>query len=150
MILSQTAVYALKAVLYLADTNEERPVRVDEIAKALEVPRNYLSKILHVLTRTRLLGSNRGPHGGFRLNVPASKLTLAEVIDPFDEVMVRSACLLGRKVCSETNPCAAHESWKGVSSGVKTFFENTTIQELSRREKAVGKKTRSVKARRRK
>jgi len=150
MLLSQTAVYALKAVLYLADTSVEGPVRVDEIAEALTVPRNYLSKILHVLTRARLLGSNRGPHGGFRLNVPASELTLAEVIDPFDEVMARSPCLLGRNVCSETNPCAAHESWKGVSSAVKTFFENTTVQDLSRREKAAGKRARSVKARRRK
>lgn len=150
MILSQTAVYALKAVLYLAETDDAGPVRVDEIANALNVPRNYLSKILHVLTRARLLGSNRGPHGGFHLNVAASELTLAEVIDPFDGVMARSACLLGRNVCSDAKPCAAHASWKGVSSSMMAFFQDTTIDDLARREKSVGNKTRSRKTGRRK
>ena len=51
MILSQTAVYALKAVLFLAEAKGQELARVDDIAQALDVPRNYLSKILHVLAR---------------------------------------------------------------------------------------------------
>ncbi len=45
--LSHTAEYALRAVLFLADRGE--PASVDEIAKQLQVPRNYLSKTLHRL-----------------------------------------------------------------------------------------------------
>ncbi|HKI95018.1 MAG TPA: Rrf2 family transcriptional regulator [Gemmatimonadales bacterium] len=132
MILSQTSVYALKAVLHLAETGGGDFVRVDDIAADLKVPRNYLSKILHALARTGVLDSTRGPHGGFRLGKNPAKLTLDEVLAPFDEVIGESACLLGRKRCSDANPCAAHDRWKGVYAGVKTFFQETTVADLAR------------------
>ncbi|MGD8319022.1 MAG: Rrf2 family transcriptional regulator [Gemmatimonadota bacterium] len=132
MILSQTAVYALKAVLYLAETDDGELARVDDIADALDVPRNYLSKILHTLARSGLLASTRGPRGGFRLATDAAKVTLQQVVDPFDEVVERSGCLLGRERCSDDNPCAAHARWKAVSLGVKSFFRDTTVEDLSK------------------
>ena len=69
MILSKSAKYALRATLCLAECEGERPMPVDEIAERLDVPRNYLSKILHILARTGTLDSTRGPGGGFRLAV---------------------------------------------------------------------------------
>ena len=131
MILSQTAVYALKAVMYLAEAGDEELARVDDIAEALDVPRNFLSKILHALVRACLLSSARGPRGGFRLSVDAAKLTLEQVIDPFDEVVARSPCLLGRPRCSDANPCAAHERWSVVSAAVRAFFRDTTVEQLT-------------------
>ena len=62
---SGTAVYALRAVVYLAEHSEERPVRVAEMAGNLEVPQNYLAKILNELVRSDVLTSTRGKHGGF-------------------------------------------------------------------------------------
>jgi len=131
MILSQTAVYALKAVMYLAEVPQDTPVRVDDIAEALSVPRNYLSKILHVLGRAGLLQSTRGPHGGFRLARPASELLLTDVIGQFDDVTETSGCLLGRERCSDSNPCAAHSRWKDVSTAVRGFLSETSIEDLS-------------------
>lgn len=131
MILSQTAVYALKAALYLAESEADSLARVDDIAAALDVPRNYLSKILHALARAGILSSTRGPHGGFTLRVPASKLTLERVVDPFDEVVGGSGCLLGRARCSDSNPCAAHARWKDVSLAVRDFFRETTVHDLA-------------------
>ncbi|HEX9885893.1 MAG TPA: Rrf2 family transcriptional regulator [Longimicrobiales bacterium] len=130
MILSRTAVYAVKAVLHLAEA-DERPVRVDDIARALNVPRNYLSKILHALARDGVLDSTRGPRGGFALARDAGEILLSDVIDPFDEVSSRSGCLLGRAECTDSNPCAAHARWKDVSSAVRSFFRETTVWDLS-------------------
>jgi Rrf2 family protein len=132
VILSQTAIYALKAVLHLAETEGDELARVDDIAQALDVPRNYLSKILHVLAREGVLSSTRGPRGGFRLAVGASDLTLERVVDPFDEVVAGSGCLLGREQCTDQNPCAAHARWKGVSTAVRAFFKETTVEALSK------------------
>lgn len=131
MILSQTAVYALKAVMYLAEVDRGTPVRVDEMARELDVPRNYLSKILHALTRAGLLGSTRGPKGGFELMTRPEELHLSEVVTHFDEVGSGPGCLLGRDECSDDNPCAAHLRWKGVSMEVKRFFQETTVADLS-------------------
>ena len=56
--LSRTAEYALRAVLFLADSGE--PANVERIAERLRVPRNYLSKTLHRLAREGVLASTRG------------------------------------------------------------------------------------------
>ena len=131
MILSQTAVYALKAAMHLAESQGDGPVRVDDIAGALDVPRNYLSKILHLLARAGVLTSLRGPHGGFTLGKDAHDMPLSEVIAPFDDFTPSSACFLGREICSDANPCAAHARWKGVFAEVQAFLNDTTVHDLT-------------------
>ena len=42
IMISQTAEYALRAVLYLAERADDRTVRVGEMAQTLRIPRNYL------------------------------------------------------------------------------------------------------------
>lgn len=132
MILSQTAIYALKATLSLAESAVDAPVRVDDIATSLDVPRNYLSKILHALARGGVLTSTRGPGGGFRLACPPSELRLSDIVRHFDAMPHESGCLLGRTVCSDTDPCPAHHRWKSVSLAVQEFFDETSIADLSK------------------
>ncbi len=131
MILSHTAEYALQATLFLAEVAEDRLYRVNEIADSLRVPRNYLSKTLHTLTRAGVLTSMRGPQGGFRLAIPAEELTLQEVIRHFHQFEGERRCLLGMENCGEGEGCAAHARWEGVALMVEAFFQETTIGQLS-------------------
>ena len=75
--------------------------------------------------------STRGPGGGFSLALDPSGLTLADVIQPFDDIAHESSCLLGLDRCSDTSPCAAHARWKSVSASVKAFLLDTTIQDMT-------------------
>lgn len=132
MILSQTAIYALQATMYLAEVPEDEPVRVEDIARTLAVPRNYLSKILNVLGHAGVLASSRGRAGGFTLGRPSAEVTLSQVIAPFDDVAGASACFLGQERCSDASPCAAHARWKEISGSVKDFLDGTTVEDLTR------------------
>jgi Rrf2 family protein len=133
MTLPQTAEYALRAVLYIAASGQARPVRVEEIARALDVPRNYLSKTLHQLARAGILDSWRGPRGGFRLSNPPERTTLESVIAPFG-TSIASGCLLGRSECRDDRPCPAHARWKGVAVAMRSFFAETTVADLMHRQ----------------
>jgi len=128
--LTQTAEYALRAVLYIAAADLDRPIRVDEIAGALDVPRNYLSKVMHTLVRRGMMVSTRGPSGGFMLAAPPAEITLAAVIAPFDPLEDR--CLLMRRRCDAAEPCMAHHQWRGVATQLRGFFRNTTVADLVR------------------
>ncbi len=128
--ISKTAEYALRALLHLAREAADRPLRSSQIAEALGVPSNYLSKILHSLARDRILVSERGPRGGFRLARPAQELSLAEVLGPFDAHTTRRFCLLGRPECSDETACPVHDRWKEVSEPVARFFQDTTLGDL--------------------
>ena len=128
--LSITGAYALRATMYLARRAGEGPVRVEDVAGALSVPRNYLSKILHALVKEGLLRSERGPRGGFELAVPASTVTLLQVVEPFEDLEEGRRCVLGRGECSDADPCALHEQWKGVASDLAAFFRDTVISDV--------------------
>lgn len=125
--LSQSAEYALRAVFYLAEHAGERSVRVNDVADALDIPRNYLSKLLHVLTRAGVLASMRGPHGGFRLALVPERIRLIDVVSHFDTFTLGRRCVLGRAKCSDANPCGAHERWKPLAAQINDFFRETTV-----------------------
>ncbi len=130
--LSNTAQYALRAMIYLGQREGEGPIRVDEIAERLDVPRNYLSKILHTLVKAGILQSLRGPRGGFALARPAGSISLFQVVSPFDDIEARRTCLLGRRECSDLNPCVIHEHWKTTATHVARFFRETSLAEVVR------------------
>jgi Rrf2 family protein len=135
-VLSQTAEYALRAVLYLADHEGDAPASVEDIAERLGVPRNYLSKILYRLAQEGVLASTRGKGGGFRLARKPDRLTLLEVVGPIDGMSAERRCLLGRPQCSDRNPCPVHHQWKEVSDRVSAFFRDRTVGELVRGSRA--------------
>jgi Rrf2 family protein len=139
--ISGTSQYAIRAVVYVATHGADAPVGVGPIAAALQVPRNYLSKTLHALTRAGVLHSARGPRGGFQLAVLPERLTLATVLEPFDDVGERH-CLLGRPQCGDRNACAAHTRWGDVSDALRSFFRDTTVADLMDDVKAAARRPR--------
>jgi Rrf2 family protein len=144
-VLSQTAQYALRTVLLLAQGGPEWR-SVDQLAEALDVPRNYLAKTLSVLARTGVVASTRGKHGGFRLGRPARRITLRDVVAPFDDVG-RRVCLLGRPTCSDRTACPVHARWKTISMLNAAFFARTTVAELRNHQRGAARASRLTPAR---
>lgn len=128
--LSQTAEYALRAVLHLAECADRRAVGAAEIASRVDVPDRYLARVLNALAHAGVLTSTRGAQGGFRLAVCPSRLKLAAVVAPFDAVGDPPQCLLRDKQCGADGPCIAHESWHAVAESVRRFFQQTTVADL--------------------
>jgi Rrf2 family transcriptional regulator, iron-sulfur cluster assembly transcription factor len=125
--LNQSADHALRAVLFVARQNGTAPCNAELIASSIGVPRNYLGKVLHTLTQAGVLHSNRGPGGGFRLAVGADVLTLASVVEPFQRLPERRACLLGNGACDPQHPCESHARWQHMTDNVTAFFQATTV-----------------------
>jgi len=128
--LSNTADYALRALLLLARAEHGRAVRADEIADATGAPHNYMSKVLNAIAKAGLISSARGPSGGFMLALPASDITLGRVIDLFDAVPHNPRCMLGSGPCDPGRPCRAHEAWKAVTGARRSPLNSTTIADL--------------------
>jgi Rrf2 family protein len=130
LMLSQTSDYALRAVLVLAGRYGIGSLSAEEIADATGAPRNYLAKTLNQLVKEGILSSSRGPQGGFSLAISPVKLTLADVIECFDEQRAHSRCLLGNRPCDAANPCAAHDMWQSITASRREPLAITTVSEL--------------------
>jgi Rrf2 family protein len=127
---TQTSEHAIRALLYLAQRPEGETVPAERIAQALGAPANYLSKTLNALAKQGLVSSTRGPAGGFRLRVPAGQVTLAEVVETFDDVRPRRMCLLGDRPCDALHPCRAHGAWTRVCASMAAPLGATTLADL--------------------
>lgn len=137
--LNQTAEYAMRAVVTIAEAPMEGSVGAARLATVLGIPQNYLSKTLHQLARAGILESTRGKLGGFRLARPADRIPLLDVVELFDDVTGKRTCLMGRATCSDHNACAAHARWKHVSEQIADFFRDTTVGDLVRERQAGGR-----------
>ena len=127
---SKTEEYALRAAVYLARHHGSGTVRARDMAQETGIPRNYLSKILHQLAKARVVASERGRAGGFRLATEPAKVYLADVVAPFEPQVERTRCLLGRPECSDVHPCGAHDRWKHIKEATLDFLHGTTLADV--------------------
>ncbi len=130
--LSRTSEYALRALIHLAQHEEECPVSGARIAAETDVPPKYLSKILGDLARAGVLESAPGKTGGFRLALPAKQISLLDVLLPFEQ-FERRRCPFGNHVCSDVNPCNAHDKWKKVIETEQRFLRKTSVHDIALR-----------------
>ncbi len=127
--LSQTAEYALRAVVYLATTYPV-PAPNHVVARDCNVPRDYLAKILLGLRENGLVASQRGKNGGFVLTRPADKISLREVVDCVDPVeRVRECPRAVEEHCEEL--CPLHRFLDSAAVEVIKLLEGQTIAELA-------------------
>src|SRR5947209_1382778 len=125
--ISQTAEYALRAIVYLAAQPGE-PRTVQQIAEATRVPAGYLSKVMQGLSRAGLVHSQRGLHGGFTLNAPPDRLTVFDVVQAVDPIRRISSCPLGLK--GHVNLCPLHRRLDNAMALDEKALRESTIAEL--------------------
>ncbi len=84
MKLTTRSEYALLALIHLARQEGSGYFTVTSIAEAQGIPHRFLEQLLLVLKRARLVKSQKGQRGGYRLGRPPGKISLAEVIRLLD------------------------------------------------------------------
>lgn len=108
MFFNSSCRYGIKACIYLIQTHQK--MGVEEIAKKVDSPVAFTSKILQKLSSKGLISSEKGRNGGFFVS-DEQRLSLT-----FRMVFVAcnndedtfSKCALGLSKCSSQKPCPIH------------------------------------------
>lgn len=130
MRVSARADYAIRALLELADAGDD-PVRADAIAQAQTIPSKFLENLLVDLRRSRLVVSQRGRSGGYRLARQASKITLADVIRAIDGPLAGVRDDAPEDV-SYTGPASSlREIWIALRASMRQVLEATTLADVA-------------------
>ena len=127
--ISQTAEYALRAVVHLAAEDETMSQTVEQIAAGTRVPAGYLSKVLQSLSRAGLISSQRGLGGGFRLVKTAKEISVLEVIRAVDPIQRILTCPLGL-AAHGTRLCPLHKRLDDAVAMIEEVFGAATIAEM--------------------
>jgi Rrf2 family transcriptional regulator, nitric oxide-sensitive transcriptional repressor len=126
--ISQTAEYALRAIVVLAE-NGEAPRTAQAIAARASVPQDYLIKVLQPLVRVGLVAAQRGRGGGFVLSRPASEITVLDVVSAVDPLRRIQHCPLGLK-SHGFQLCPLHRKLDDAVRSVEEAFASTTIAQM--------------------
>ncbi|NOY88527.1 MAG: Rrf2 family transcriptional regulator [FCB group bacterium] len=131
MIFSPTAQYAMRAMIYLARQSNGKPVRVVQIAQAEGIPKQFLSKILHILRQKGLVKAVRGPGGGFLLADRYERITINRIVKAIDsDYSLEDKCILGLPECLNTNSCVLHRPWKKIRKLFEITIGNKTLKQI--------------------
>ncbi|MFV0607146.1 MAG: RrF2 family transcriptional regulator [Niabella sp.] len=129
---SKACEYGIRAAIYIAGQSlQNRKVSLKDVAKAIESPEAYTSKILQQLVRSNIINSEKGPTGGFSIdNTVTQKITLSSIVFAIDGNKVYTGCGLGLKRCNEKKPCPVHFKFKLIRENLKEMLELTTVYSL--------------------
>ncbi len=131
--LSRSAEYAVRALSLLALRAGDGALHSAEIADELDLPPQFLSKILRRLKATDLVTSQRGRAGGFRLNRSADEISLLAVVQPFQDGQAGVECLLGQANCSDSHACPLHDRLTGIRQSFHDLLAGTSLADIAQR-----------------
>lgn len=127
--LSKTAEYALRAVVWLAH-EPGRVASADHLADATKVPRRYLHKVLQDLVQAGLVRSQPGPGGGYSLEVPPSQVSILDVVNAVAPLERIRQCPLG--LSSHTSLCPLHAELDKAYAAAEQAFARVTLAKLQK------------------
>jgi Rrf2 family transcriptional regulator, iron-sulfur cluster assembly transcription factor len=143
MQLSARSRYAVMAMVDLASRQtlgcECGPVCLAEIAARQQLSQAYLEQLFGKLRRAGLVGSARGPGGGYHLVRSPASIAIADIIDAVDEPIHFTRCENGSVGCIEgiegigdNSPirCQTHDLWTELEQQVLLFLQGITLADV--------------------
>jgi Rrf2 family protein len=132
-VFSRACEYAIRASIHIAEQSMQgRKVGLKDVAKAIESPEAYTSKILQNLVRDNIVNSEKGPTGGFSMDeLKLNEVQLSSIVLAIDGDAIYTQCGLGLRDCSEKRPCPVHSQFKFIRNELKKMLETTSIKSLA-------------------
>jgi len=126
----------LKALLNLAAAHEGGLVKIHEIADEEDIPVKFLEGILVTLKNARLLSSERGREGGYRLRRPPSEIMIGEVVRIMDGPLapLGDAVELAHRVRTEPRHPGLFDVFLDVRNAAAAILDHTTLADVLKRD----------------
>lgn len=130
---SKACEYGIRAVIYIAASSlKDKKVSVKMVAKAIDSPEAYTSKILQLLSRSQVIDSGKGPAGGYFMDKQRlEEATLGEIVLSIDGDDMYKACGLGLRRCNEEKPCPVHGQFTRIRNELIAMLETTSVKNLA-------------------
>lgn len=129
VIFSKSCELGLQAVLYLS-TKERRLFNSTEVSNELKVPKEFVSKVLQILTASGIVGSKKGKNGGFYLAKEPIEIKLIDIVEAIDGLDLFKTCVLGFTGCSHETPCPVHDKWGTLRDEAYKMLSEETLEDL--------------------
>jgi len=131
MLFTRATEYALLSLIIIA--KEDKPLGTDHLSKRLNISRSFLAKILQSLAKQGILISYKGAAGGFKLAMPADKISIKDIahaaegrgVSIFDCSTDQGAC-----PSNQGDFCTLWPFLNRLQTKVDSYLEELTLKDI--------------------
>jgi len=127
--------YALRAMTNLAASYQGKPRPIKKIAADEDISPEFLEQIFFKLKKHGIIGSVRGPGGGFVLEKQPKDISIKDIFLAVDEGLDLTPCTIcgdtsGGENCSRQEHCLVYSVWKEASDHIIEYFSSISLQSI--------------------
>jgi len=130
MKLSTRGRYGIHAMYDLAKHYGDGPQPLKLIAERQGIPEAYLEQLIAILRKEKLVISNRGAQGGYRLASEPAQMTVGQVLRALEGGLNLVDCLLEEDSCGKTCACPSRVVWMKIRDGLNSIVDGITLQDM--------------------
>lgn len=135
MKLSNKGRYGVRALFDIAFHNDGGPTQIREIAERELIPARFLEQIFQDLKKAGILGSKRGPRGGYHLARDASEIKIGDVLRALEGPII---ALLPEDERAGKGPDATASIFRDLACSIEKCFDEVTLQDVVHRAEKLG------------
>ena len=135
MRLSTQSRYGVRAIFDIAYHSEGLETQVKDIPRRQGISQRYLEQIFQKLKRGGIVGSKRGPSGGYFLNKKPEDITIGEIIRITEGGITPVLCVnseCSSQPCERSGECVTQIIWIEAGKRLEEYFDSITIKDLCR------------------
>ena len=133
--------YGLRLLLRIAKSDSPNGLTIPEISEVEGLSSANTAKILRALRLAGFIESARGQTGGYKLNQPADRILISDVLTALGGKLYESNfCDLHsgmENICTNSIDCSIRSVWKTIQNVLDSVLSKFTLQDLLGKEEDV-------------
>ena len=115
----------------MAQRHGDKPVPLDVICDARDLPKQYLVKIFALLARADLVTPVRGKHGGYLLSREPEDITLLNIVEAIEGPIAVNRCQETPPKCDQ-DECPIRPVWSEIQELVREKLAAVTLADAAK------------------
>jgi Rrf2 family protein len=131
----------VRAIFDIAYHSEGLETQVKDISRRQGISARYIEQIFQKLKKAGIIGSKRGPSGGYFLNRKPEEISIGEIVRVTEGSLNPVVCLdhkSSKPLCDRLGECVTRIVWNEAANRLKEYFDSITIEDLCQMAKEKG------------
>ncbi len=125
MIISIRASYGLRFLLYLAKSEKNRLIKLNEVAKSENISEKYLENVVSSIKSIGIVQVKRGSRGGYKLAKDPDKIYIKDVFVALEGQVLKSE---GPKDTIISG--VVEDFWEEMKNYIEKYLKSKTLKDL--------------------
>ena len=130
MEITKAADYGLRAMYRLGQMPRDQTALIGVIADEMNIPAQFLHKVMPRLVKAGLVRSRRGARGGYRLAKDPAEITLLDIIEAIDGPVFINRCLVDQDDCVLHLECAIRPVFARAQAALRHVLREHSLSDV--------------------